>query len=733
MKTHLLTFLLLLGFSLGSAQQITLDTSATSTEQGVIEQFWYWSGGFPVLGEGFTPNTEIKVFATDPSGTPWRNFTANSDNNGNFSIQISAKKIRSILGEHTITVTDGTNTVTKILTVTANHRETLTASTQPVQLTLSDFNDQLTVKAEGFVPNTELRVHIFSPNEDGSSIEPQTPKFSDSEGKFEMNINLNTQSYPWGESMPQVPGKWRISFEEWTTENYYGEAPFRVLPDNPSVSNYCSVGQIPNATSSNGVYPITSFEIVGVAEANVSSLDSDIFHEDFTDLNYNLTAGQTYTVRMKGKNGSSFAPDTYTMFIDWNQNGILDEDNEIIHEGYIFGSTGADDKVTEFQITIPENAFNGNTRLRILKLTSATTYSMFWPEGSCGSYITNGQAEDYTLTISGGINAPDCSFECPDDIVVQAQQGADSAVVEYDLAFDCEPTQGTCEVDYPGNSENLIGIVAPIVASDFELPAGTSTVTQVEANIARAMFSSSANIYIYQDNNGAPGALITSFENVDYVSRVDAGTIGGSPVYKSTWKLPEPIDLQGGKYWLGINIGGPVISWETTTNISNSTIHSSYNSGTSWTAEEGIDGVFKIVYECTQDPSNQTEIVLVEGLASGSEFPIGTTTVIHNLVYQGVVIDTCSFDVTVDEYMNVSEVDNSKVTYYPNPVKDILNVSYNKEISKISVFDLSGKQVYTQDINNKHAQINLSHLATGVYIVKAEISGEIKTFKIIKK
>src|SRR5690606_31108632 len=139
--------------------------------------------------------------------------------------------------------------------------------------------------------------------------------------------------------------------------------------------------------------------------------------------------------------------------------------------------------------------------------------------------------------------------------------------------------------------------------------------------------------------------------------------------------------------------------------ITGATSHSSYNGGTSWASEENHDGVFKVTFECVQDPSTETEIVLLEGLESGSEFPIGTTTVTHNLVYEGNVIDTCSFDVTVEEFMNVSDLDQSIVSVYPNPVKDILNIAGDKEISTISIFDMTGKQVYTQGINSKNAQL----------------------------
>jgi len=65
---------------------------------------------------------------------------------------------------------------------------------------------------------------------------------------------------------------------------------------------------------------------------------------------------------------------------------------------------------------------------------------------------------------------------------------------------------------------------------------------------------------------------------------------------------------------------------------------------------------YGISYSCEGDDPDGTEVVLVNGLPSGSEFPIGTTTVYHELRDgEGNVLDSCSFTVTVnDAYCNSS-------------------------------------------------------------------------------
>lgn len=80
-------------------------------------------------------------------------------------------------------------------------------------------------------------------------------------------------------------------------------------------------------------------------------------------------------------------------------------------------------------------------------------------------------------------------------------------------------------------------------------------------------------------------------------------------------------------------------------------------------------------------------------------------------------------------------IDNeSQITYYPNPVNDVLTVNSDKEISNISIYTILGQEVirksYTNEVN---VTINLQSLSAGTYFGKALIEGKIQTFKIIKK
>jgi hypothetical protein len=70
---------------------------------------------------------------------------------------------------------------------------------------------------------------------------------------------------------------------------------------------------------------------------------------------------------------------------------------------------------------------------------------------------------------------------------------------------------------------------------------------------------------------------------------------------------------------------------------------------------------------------------------------------------------------------------------YPNPVKNILNLSYNKNISNVAVYNLLGQEVIAKSMNANQSQIDMSHLSNGTYLVKVTADNQVKTIKVIKE
>ncbi len=58
------------------------------------------------------------------------------------------------------------------------------------------------------------------------------------------------------------------------------------------------------------------------------------------------------------------------------------------------------------------------------------------------------------------------------------------------------------------------------------------------------------------------------------------------------------------------------------------------------------------------------------------------------------------------------------VKLYPNPVNDILNLSFDNEITTVTIYNLVGQEVITKAVNSNETSIEVAGLAAGTYLVK---------------
>lgn len=86
-----------------------------------------------------------------------------------------------------------------------------------------------------------------------------------------------------------------------------------------------------------------------------------------------------------------------------------------------------------------------------------------------------------------------------------------------------------------------------------------------------------------------------------------------------------------------------------------------------------------------------------------------------------------------DASLSNPSFNNSGFTSFPNPVKDVLNLSYTSPITSVRVFNVLGQEVLAKGSNTSHSQIDLSNLSKGTYLVKIVADNQIKTIKIIKE
>lgn len=90
------------------------------------------------------------------------------------------------------------------------------------------------------------------------------------------------------------------------------------------------------------------------------------------------------------------------------------------------------------------------------------------------------------------------------------------------------------------------------------------------------------------------------------------------------------------------------------------------------------------------------------------------------------------YTVNVGASLGVNDSETAKLSVYPNPVRDVLNISTgNSKVIQTSVYSMDGKLV--RSANGDQNSIKMNDLTAGAYLVKVKTSTGEKSFKVIKK
>ncbi len=121
---------------------------------------------------------------------------------------------------------------------------------------------------------------------------------------------------------------------------------------------------------------------------------------------------------------------------------------------------------------------------------------------------------------------------------------------------------------------------------------------------------------------------------------------------------------------------------------------------------------------------------LTNQISSTTEAVDGTT------YYVTQTVGSCTSDatpITVDVNLGNGNFDSVIFKVYPNPTKNILNISCNQDISSIEVYNMVGQRVNNMVLNANEGKIDMSNLASGAYFVKVTSNDATKTVKVIKE
>ncbi len=90
-------------------------------------------------------------------------------------------------------------------------------------------------------------------------------------------------------------------------------------------------------------------------------------------------------------------------------------------------------------------------------------------------------------------------------------------------------------------------------------------------------------------------------------------------------------------------------------------------------------------------------------------------------------------DITVDTTAGAGSHSLGQFTYYPNPVKDVLNLSYTSDITSVEVFNMLGQKVLGKKVDASETSIDMTQLPDGNYILNVSTADAVKSIKVVKK
>lgn len=150
-------------------------------------------------------------------------------------------------------------------------------------------------------------------------------------------------------------------------------------------------------------------------------------------------------------------------------------------------------------------------------------------------------------------------------------------------------------------------------------------------------------------------------------------------------------------------------------------------------ANEGVSYDYKIYEETLSSHIAKDISVAIPTTFAGKS--IGLLIRHYNSTNQwGLLVD--DFEVSYSKTLSYQEIEDlNSISFYPNPVKDLLNISSNNAYSKILISNQLGQEIKVfekSDINDN--TIDLSNFVKGVYFVNVEsFEGQSQLLKILKQ
>jgi len=103
--------------------------------------------------------------------------------------------------------------------------------------------------------------------------------------------------------------------------------------------------------------------------------------------------------------------------------------------------------------------------------------------------------------------------------------------------------------------------------------------------------------------------------------------------------------------------------------------------------------------------------------------------------YVSQTTTNCEGDVlaiTVEIVLSVEEFTKT-IAIYPNPIINVVNINGIDTLMEVTIYSVSGKQIFTARPDSKKYSIDMSNFATGTYFIKIATDFGAKAFKVSKQ
>lgn len=492
------------------------------------------------------------------------------------------------------------------------------------------------------------------------------------------------------------------------TTYFYTVSPYNAI----GTASGCTEGSF--TTNANGCYCIsgpTSVDGTGITNVQLvatnfpNSVSLAPVYNDHTATVVDMPRGInnnvqiTFDVPSWGTNSYDY---NTIIWIDANDNYTF-EASEIVFTGV--SPTTATPTLLNASFVLPGSISLGQHRMRIVATDAEQV-----PANPCYGGIY-GETADFTINVV----APSC-----------APPAATTSIVN-----DCANSQYFVNVNVTD-----LGNGSPVITD------GTSTwpVSAVGAqNVGPFAFGAPVNLTILHGADSLCNLTLGTFNYAgcppvnDECSNATVLTPGavfgtnplvGNNVFataSSGAPAPGCASYSGGDVWYQVTVpASGSITVETNNNSSNIT-------DTGMAVYSGTCGSLTLV-ECDDDDSGDGNFSLI----SLSGRTPGEVLLVRVWEYGGGTEDT--FQVSAyDASLSAGSFNNSNFLIYPNPVKDMLNISYSSEISYVRVVNMLGQEVISRDINATSTQLDMSHLSAGAYLVTVSSGDVLKTLKVVKQ